>query len=158
LPSSTALAASLPPAVPAVPAVSAVPAVPAAGPGTPAPPPDRPRTDDLPPPAPLVRALARSVVEILAGARDLDQVARWVTDDVYRHLEARVVLAARARAAHGRRPGRPAVRLGDAVLSDGGEGIVDAVVVAHTPSRSRAVAIRLEGHGQRWRASSVHVL
>ena len=148
---STALAESLPPApVPT--------AVRTAGSGTPSPRRDRPRTADLPPPSPLVQALARSVVEILAGARDLDQVARWVTDDVYRHLEARVVLAARARAAHGRRPGRPAVRLGHVVLSDGGEGIVDAVVVAHTPGRSRAVAIRLEGHGRRWRASSVHVL
>lgn len=120
--------------------------------------PRRPRTADLPPPAPLVEALARSFVEILAGARDLDQVARWVTEDVYRHLEARVVLAARARTAHGRRPVRPAVRLGPVVLSDGTDGIVDAVVVAHTQGRSRAVALRLEGHDRRWRASSVHVL
>lgn len=120
--------------------------------------PRRPRTADLPPPAPLVEALARSFVEILAGARDLDQVARWVTEDVYRHLEARVVLAARARTAHGRRPVRPAVRLGRVVLSDGTDGVVDAVVVAHTQGRSRAVALRLEGHDRRWRASSVHVL
>ena len=143
---SPALAESLPPALTA------------ADPWTPSRRSDRPRTADLPPPAPLVQALARSVVEILAGARDLDQVARWVTEDVYRHLQARVVLAVRARTAHGRRPGRPAVRLGHVVLSDGGDGIVDAVVVAHTPGRSRAVAVRLEGHGRRWRASSVHVL
>ena len=120
--------------------------------------PRRPRTADLPPPTLIVEALARSFVEILAGARDLEQVARWVTEDVYRHLEARVVLAARARTAHGRRPARPAVRLGPVVLSDGTEGVVDAVVVAHTQGRSRAVALRLEGHDRRWRASSVHVL
>ena len=40
----------------------------------------------LPDPTPLLENLTRCVVEILAGARDLEQISRWVTDDVYRHL------------------------------------------------------------------------
>src|SRR5687768_16708758 len=40
----------------------------------------------LPNPQPLIENLTRCVIEILAGARDLDQISRWVTDDVYRHL------------------------------------------------------------------------
>ena len=66
-------------------------------------------------PALLVENLVRCVVEILAGARDLDQVSRWVTEDVYRTLHTRVVLAARARSAHGTRVQRPA-------FTTGGEG------------------------------------
>ena len=51
-----------------------------------------------PTPSPLLENLTRCVIEILAGARDLEQIARWVTDDVYRHLlEAR----------RARRPGPP---------------------------------------------------
>ena len=40
----------------------------------------------LPGPTPLLENLTRCVIEILAGARDLEQISRWVTDDVYRHL------------------------------------------------------------------------
>src|SRR6187402_1531071 len=55
----------------------------------------------LPNPEPLIVNLTRCVIEILAGARDLEQIARWVTDDVYRHLLKRVVLSMRARQAKG---------------------------------------------------------
>ena len=60
-------------------------------------------TAALPDPRPLLENLTRCVIEILAGARELEQIARWVTDDVYRHLLKRVVLAARARQAKGSR-------------------------------------------------------
>jgi len=36
---------------------------------------------ELPDPAPLIENLTRCVIEVLAGARDLEQIARWVTDD-----------------------------------------------------------------------------
>ena len=36
--------------------------------------------DALPNPEPLLENLTRCVIEILAGARDLEQIARWVTD------------------------------------------------------------------------------
>ena len=45
----------------------------------------------LPDPRPLLENLTRCVIEILAGARELEQVARWVSDDVYRHLLKRKV-------------------------------------------------------------------
>ncbi len=38
----------------------------------------------LPGPVPLLENLTRCVIEILAGARDLEQISRWVTDDVSR--------------------------------------------------------------------------
>src|SRR3954465_12448283 len=39
-----------------------------------------------PDPATLCANLARCVIEILAGARPLDQIGRWVSDSVYVHL------------------------------------------------------------------------
>jgi hypothetical protein len=35
----------------------------------------------LPNPEPLLENLTRCVIEILAGARDLEQISRWVTVD-----------------------------------------------------------------------------
>ena len=55
-------------------------------------------TSALPDPQPMVENLARSVMEILAGCRDLEQISRWVTDDVYRNLLQRVHISRRARA------------------------------------------------------------
>ncbi|MCU1530156.1 MAG: 3-hydroxyacyl-CoA dehydrogenase [Frondihabitans sp.] len=113
---------------------------------------------NLPDPAPLVTNLARCVVEILAGAREIEQIARWVTDDVYRHLLKRVVLAARARSARGSTTARPTFSVGSIRLTEPSDGVIEAVVIMHGRVRSRAVALRLEGLDRRWRATAVHVL
>ena len=63
-------------------------------------------SSELPDPRPLLENLTRCVIEILAGARELEQIARWVTDDVYRTLLSRSVISARARAACRRRGDR----------------------------------------------------
>lgn len=112
----------------------------------------------LPGPAPLLENLTRCVIEILAGARDLDQISRWVTDDVYRHLLKRVVLSARARQAKGRVPVRPTFAIGSISLFEPRDGVVEAVVVVRGRARVRAVAIRLEGLDSRWRATAINVL
>jgi hypothetical protein len=116
------------------------------------------RRHELPEPEPLLRNLTLCVIEVLAGARDLEQLARWVTDDVYRNLSKRVVLAARARRAKGQSPQRPAFSLGRVIVCEPADGVVEAVVMVHQRARSRAVAIRLEGLDQRWRASAISVL
>jgi hypothetical protein len=106
----------------------------------------------------LVENLVRCVVEILAGARELDQVSRWVTEEVYRTLHKRVVLAARARSAHSVRARRPVFTVGTIRTSSPADGVIEAVVVLHGRGRSRAVAVRLETYDCRWRATAVHVL
>jgi hypothetical protein len=113
---------------------------------------------NLPDPRPLVENLARSVLEILADVRDLDQIARWVTDEVYRHLLQRVHVSRRARAVKGIAATRPTFSLGTTMVREPAEGVVEAVVVIHGRARSRSVAIRLEGFDQRWRATAIHVL
>jgi len=115
-------------------------------------------TSSLPSPLGTLESLTRCVVEILAGARDLDQIARWVSDDVYRTLLKRTVLSARARQARGERVSRPAITLGRTRISEPADGVVEAVTVVHGRGRSRAVAIRLEGLDRRWRATAIAVL
>lgn len=109
-------------------------------------------------PKPLAQNLARCVIEILAGTRELDQIARWLSADVHAHLMKRVVLSRRARSARGEPAGRLTFTMGTTVLCEPSEGVVEAVVIIHGRARSRAVAIRLEALEHRWRASAVHVL
>ena len=115
-------------------------------------------TRSLPDPGPLLENLTRCVIEILAGARDLEQIARWVSDDVYRVLLKRVVLASRARQVRGQSATRPTFALGTVRVCEPRDGVVVAVVIVHNRARSRAVAIRLEGLDRRWRATAISVL
>ena len=115
-------------------------------------------TSALPDPRPLIENLTRCVIEILAGARELDQIARWLTDDVYRHLLKRVVLSTRARQAKNQAMSRPAFTIGSTTLCEPRDGVIEAVVIVRGRARSRAVAIRLEGLDRRWRATAINVL
>jgi hypothetical protein len=112
----------------------------------------------LPHPGPLLENLSRCVIEILAGARELEQISRWVTDDVYRHLLKRVVISARARQATGQVPRRPNFVIGSTSICEPTPGVVEAVVIVSGKARTRAVAFRLEGLDNRWRATAINVL
>lgn len=116
------------------------------------------RSSTLPDPTPLLENLTRCVIEILAGARELEQISRWVSDEVYRHLLKRVVLSARARQARNQQAARPNFAIGSTTFSEPKDGIVEAVVIVHGRARTRAVAIRLEGLDNRWRATAINVL
>ena len=112
----------------------------------------------LPDPEPLLENLTRCIIEVLAGARELEQIARWVTDDVYRHLLKRVVLSSRARQAKGVVASRPSFGVGSITVCEPRDGVVEGVVIIRGRARTRAVAIRLEGLDGRWRATAVNVL
>ena len=47
---------------------------------------------------PQFRCLNTGVVEVLGGVRDLEQLGRWLSERVYRHLLKRSIMAARGRA------------------------------------------------------------
>lgn len=112
----------------------------------------------LPDPRPLLENLTRSVIEVIAGARDLTQLARWITADVHSVLVRRVILAERARRVRGVPGSVPMISIGTITISEPRDGVVESVVMVHGRARSRAVAIRLEGLDGRWRATSVSVL
>ncbi|MFJ6653228.1 Rv3235 family protein [Microbacterium sp. NPDC091313] len=120
--------------------------------------PQRTSAQALPDPDPLLRNLTRGVLEVLAGVREIEQLARWVTEETYRALLTRANLATRARSARGVPATRPVQAIQSVRMCVPADGVVEAVVVVVTPARTRAVAIRLEGIDRRWRASSLALL
>jgi len=118
----------------------------------------RTHRNELPDPAPLIDNLSRSVMEILAGARELEQIARWVSDDVYRNLVIRVQASARARAVKKIAPYRPVFTIGMTRITYPTDFAAECVTIVHGRARTRAIAIRLEGLDGRWRATAIHVL
>lgn len=115
-------------------------------------------TAELPDPTPLLQSLTRGVLEVLAGVREVDQLARWLTEDAFIRLAARANLSARARSARGVAPARPVFQILSTHLSAPADGVVEATLIVQTPGRTRAVAVRLEGLDRRWRATSLAML
>ena len=120
--------------------------------------PQRTPSTDLPDPVPLLANLTIGVLEVLAGVREVDQLARWLGEDAYRALLARANLSARARNARGITPARPAYRIVSTHCSSPADGVIEGVVITAGPARTRAIAVRLEGWDGRWRATSVAAL
>jgi hypothetical protein len=113
---------------------------------------------ELPDPSVLIENLATGVVEVLGGVRDLEQLGRWLSEGVYRHLLRRTIIAARGRAVRGQTPARPVATIAAKRVTFPAGNVVEATVLLHGVSRTRAVAIRLEGMDQRWRATALAVL
>jgi hypothetical protein len=118
----------------------------------------RTSSEALPDPEPLLTNLTRGVLEVLAGVREVDQLARWLTEDAYRKLVGRANLATRARSARGVPASRPKHAILSVRHTSPADGVVEAVVIVAGPARTRAVAIRLEGMDRRWRATSLALL
>ncbi|MCT2041944.1 Rv3235 family protein [Pseudoclavibacter alba] len=116
------------------------------------------RAATLPNPEPLAGNLGRSIIEVLAGVRDIDNLARWLSDEVYRHLLARTQYESRARRARRLVIRRPNVRHLGTRVQQLTPGIAECVVLLDMGTRVRAVALRLEWQSDRWRATSFHVL
>ncbi|TCL86715.1 hypothetical protein EDF31_10338 [Curtobacterium sp. PhB142] len=111
-----------------------------------------------PDPADTARALGLCVAEVLTGAREVDSIARWITDDVHRHLQQRAAVAAHARSVRRRSRNRAVLRVGSVLVCRPADGVAEATVIVHTRSHARAVAMRLETRDGRWRATAIGVL
>ncbi len=108
--------------------------------------------------APMLRQLAIFSVEILHCNRGLDHVARWVTKEVYESLRYRQLSAIARYSITGKPPNRIALSCGNVHLTSPAPGVVEAVVMVFGKDRARAVALRLEQEGDRWRATQLNVL
>ena len=120
--------------------------------------PQRTPSTRLPDPEPFLRNITRGVLEVFAGVREVDQLARWLTEDAYRKLVTRANLASRARSARGVPAIRPVYSLLSVHHSSPADSVVEAVVVVQGAARARSVALRLEGLDGRWRATSLAIL
>jgi len=116
------------------------------------------KKSELGDPKPVLAFLAQSVIETLAGVRDVDQSARWLSDSVYQQLRQRSLASKRSRLDKNQPAMRPNLVIGKISTFSPRDGVVEGVVVVHNRDRARAVAIRLEGYNGRWRAKSVAVL
>lgn len=111
----------------------------------------------LPDPAPLMENLATGVIEILLGVREVQQIARFVTEPLFDGLTARSLAARRERSRRRRRE-VPGFEIGGVRTCHTADGIVEGAVVVRSSARTRAVAMRLEGLDGRWRATAIEVL
>jgi hypothetical protein len=118
-------------------------------------------TNDLPDASLFALNFTQRALEVLYGSRDLAQIARWVTDDVYKAMQAKVDARTRKLSLMS-----PDVReriahhftLSHVTIGNPREGIIEACVVVRGTQRIRAAALRLEGYDHRWRATSFTIL
>ena len=115
-------------------------------------------TDELGDPSELIRLLASGVVEVMAGMRDVAQLAGWLSEDVYLRLRERANQAKTARASRSEPAKRPSFELTSMRFQSPAMGVVEAVVLLQGPTRVRAVTLRLEGYNNRWHATNLAVL
>ncbi|MFJ4158723.1 Rv3235 family protein [Microbacterium testaceum] len=106
----------------------------------------------------FVGNMVRGVLEVVAGVRDPEQLARWMSEEVYRALLARTSLAARARSARRVQVYRVVHQTRSIHLFSPREGAIEATVIVSGRMRTRAVALRLETIERRWRITALHLL
>ncbi|MFG1921201.1 Rv3235 family protein [Cryptosporangium sp. NPDC048952] len=118
----------------------------------------------LPDPAGHARALVLALLEVLSGRRPVRQLRPHLTEEAYARLSARLH---RARAAATTRTvgppaQRPSVRtrihVGRTLVCEPADGIAEITVLARVGTRTRAIAVRLEGLDGRWRCPVLTVL
>ena len=114
--------------------------------------------DLLPDPTKQVRFIAQAVVEILAGVRNVDQVAAIVSEEVYLRLRERAMLAARVRRLKADGASRPTMLIRNLRMTTPKPGALEAVVLMSSAERTRAVTVRLEGRYNRWLATSIGII
>ena len=116
------------------------------------------KTDELDCPDQLLRMLAPAVVEVIAGVRNISQLAAHLSEDVYNRLRDRSVNVAQERAKRGEVAMAPKLQVANMLNQEPRDGVVESVVLVQSQTRTRAVTIRLEGINHRWRATSVSLI
>lgn len=106
----------------------------------------------LPEPSAWARQLIAAVLECMAGARPVGQLARWLD------TEPRELVARRHRLAI-RRDGRPLQRstILKVHVCEPVDGVAEAAVVVHHDGRVRAIAARLSGVDGRWLMTALQI-
>ena len=100
---------------------------------------------ELPEPQEWAARFARVALEVATGLRPPGQLARWTTPAVLAGLTRRHALAQRG----GGRPPRATVR--SVRVCEPAGGVAEVAAVVADGARVRALAVRMEGEGARWR-------
>lgn len=115
-------------------------------------------TEELGDPKASLEAIATSVIEVMAGVRPVDLLARYLTDEVFVRLRSRASRAAAKRASSGSKVLIPSISIANMLIESPAPGVVESVVLVRFPQRTRAVTIRLEGINRCWRATAISVI
>lgn len=108
-----------------------------------------------PDPEPVLVNLGVCVQEALAGARDIEHLARWISLPQYERLLARIRERRRALHAIRARPKRPLVQIRAVRYQVVREDAVEGVVITQIGAIAHILAIRLELVRGRWRAEHI---
>lgn len=117
--------------------------------------PDLPKTEPLRRPQLFIAAIATAVNEVITGVRSVDQLQNVLNEHVYESLKRRAISRAQYRLAHGRKPQIQTTDVVRVRYQYPAEGVIESVVVLSSGRRSKAVAIRLEGTHNVWRATNI---
>lgn len=119
---------------------------------------DQPRGAALPDPTPLLHNLTQGVLEVIAGMRPVEHLARWMSESAFRSIVVRANLAARARSARGVPAATSPLVVTTVRCTWPADDAVEATVIVAGKARTRAVAVRLEEFRGRWRAETIALL
>jgi hypothetical protein len=115
-------------------------------------------THSLPPAKDFVAGFVPKVLETIHGLREVRTLGKQMTHTVYAAIEARAAgVKLRNQVAKEPAP-RPVFALGNVIISEPRDGVCEAAAVVHGPTRVRAVALRIEGLDNRWKATSFRML
>lgn len=96
----------------------------------------------------------QALVEVLSGTRPATQLVSWTSAEVYDRVKRRAAVPG-GWPPHGGRLGRPAVH--SVRLCRPQVCAAEVCAVVHAGGRARAMALRLEGDGPRWRCTELEL-
>lgn len=118
-------------------------------------------TQDLPHPELFLRNFTLRAVEILVGSRDLRQIARWTTEEVFSSMQKQVNARVRKMSLlppDARKKPIPQFEITSVRWFEPRDGIIEGCVMVRSTKMTRVAAIRIEGLDRRWRTSSFTLL
>jgi len=106
----------------------------------------------------MVRYLAPATIEVLEGARGVQQLGGLVNEDVYQLLHRKAVAIAKLRQQTGTKSYYPVIEVSRVHQECTTLGTIESIVLLKISNRTRAMTVRLEQHIDRWLATAITVL
>lgn len=120
--------------------------------------PELPKTPPLQNATAYLARIATAINEVILGTRPVDQLSHVLNEHVFESLRRRSAARAQTRL---RERKRPVIQPTDVLrvrYQSPAENVIESVVLLTDRHRSKAIAIRLEGHNGSWRATNIGYL
>lgn len=117
--------------------------------------PELPAIKPLAEPDSYIASIATAVNEVIYGLRSVDQMHTLLNDHLFESLKRRANLRAQARLASGKKPLIQPTEVLRVRYQSPSANVIESVVILSTRQRAKAVAIRLEGINDCWKATNI---